>query len=326
LGFTVLAAAFAMCCLASIYVTYADHSDDHPRVATVPRRPEAIALYIAKRKELDKKQKLEIARIDVKSSNEALELLQKNGADVALSGAINAMLMFAKGAKIRVIGVVAGTAPYSLVAGSSVTTVKDLSGKEIGIAGEEEKFLFTVVMRQVGVGAEKLKPETVSEVGDKIVRLDQGRLDGAMFQWPSQLQAVRSAKMRVVVDVPDVVRSYVYSVMVVEEGYVAKRRSAGMRLLRVMTATTDWLANSANDKESAALIREYVRNAWGMDFSEADAARLRELLISKGVWPKDVRPDRSMFELNVEIAQQLLKNGKIDVERLLDPSLAKESR
>jgi len=339
LGLIILGAAIAISCLVSIYGTHADHSDDHPRVATVSSRPESIALYIAKRKELDKKQKLDIARMDVKSSDEAFALLQQNKSDVALGHAVNAMLMFAKGARIRIIGVVAGNAPYSLLASRSAVQAKDLSGKQretvqakdlsgklIGVANSEESFLLAVVMRQGGVREEEVKTKSVPGIGEKILQLDRGDLGGAMFQWPSQLQAIRTGKMQVVVDVPDVVRSYVYSVMVVEEGYVAKHGAAGVRLLRVMTATTEWLASSDNNKESAALIREYFHEVLKTDLSETDAAKLREMLIQKGVLPRDPRPDPSMFELNMQFTNQILKNGKINIDQLLDPSLAKEIR
>lgn len=153
-----------------------------------------IPAWLAQDQGLFKKHGLDV-QLQYMQSNTVVAALSSGQAQFALGGGSEVVSANAGGADLKLLGSLIPVFPYRMEAPTSVSTLQDLAGKQVGISspGSESDIATRLGLRRVGLDPDKdLHLTPVGSSQNRTAALKNGSIQGGLDQPPFSFQLEKS--------------------------------------------------------------------------------------------------------------------------------------
>lgn len=282
----------------------------------IPSYVHAVA-WIADDKGLFAKHKID-ARVQVMGGSAAtMRGLLANSIDVGLAGGDAVIKANLAGADLVVVAGLVNRFYHRLIARAEVKTPADLRGKKIGLAflGGPQDMAVKYALRKFGLGyGSDVKVLNLGKEFNRMAAMARGDIHATTSQTPVS----RLAKLgfHVLADLPAWNVPFPYAVVVVKRSYLTKRRATLVRFLAALCQASD-----SYRKDEAGSLRIIQNHLRGSDTEAAAHERYRLAGPSMISYPP-VASTKAFANVVEFIGARAA--GKVDVKKLVDPSLVDE--
>ncbi|HEY7167328.1 MAG TPA: ABC transporter substrate-binding protein [Candidatus Binatia bacterium] len=231
-----------------------------------------------------------------------------------------AILASVRGLPIRTIGVVLKTAPYVLVAQSSLRSAADLKGKKIGVSsvGGMSAYLVREILARNGLNPDR--DVTFLAVGGTTARsaaLFGGTIDAALVVAPEDYVLERKGYRRLLF--ASDFATYPLSGVAASVDFLAKNRQLAISFLKGLIEGAKFTRQ--NKGEAVTFIKSYLK------VPDDEAEKSYEFLLKQ--MPPDFVPEDSVIRSAMEFARSALKmppEAVPDISKVRDWSFAEAAR
>lgn len=190
------------------------------------------------------------------SSPGAVQQLTAGSLDVLLSvGITDPLIAISKGAPLAIIRIIGKSAPYILIAKSSVKSLKDLKGKTISAGTVSDIATYYIERMMAANGLHKGDYELMSAgvAAARFAALQAGVADAAMVLPPLNFKAEKMGYPTIGL-AADYVHDFPFTCMAVYKPWAETHKDVLHRLLAATSKSMDWLYDPANRKEAIDLL------------------------------------------------------------------------
>ncbi len=247
-------------------------------VGLLPPFPFYWASYVATEAGLFKEQGLSVEEIQLSRPSEAVQALvggSVNFAQVSADAFINAV---EAGAKIAIIGQMAGDPAFSVVVQPDYKSWSDLKGKTVAVSAPKDgaAVVFRLMAKANGLKDGDYTFLSVGTTPNRYAALKNRSADAAILGQPLDFVAVEEG-FRLLGRSDAVLPRYAFIMIGTNTAWAQAHRDDVTRYLRALDRATDWLYNPANKtaaidlmtKRMRTIKRDAIAKIYAMYFEEA---------------------------------------------------------
>jgi ABC-type nitrate/sulfonate/bicarbonate transport system substrate-binding protein len=229
-------------------------------VGLLPPFPFYWASYVATEAGLFKEQGLSVEEIQLSRPSEAVQALvggSVNFAQVSADAFINAV---EAGAKIAIIGQVAGDPAFSVVVQPDYKSWSDLKGKTVAVSAPKDgaAVVFRLMARANGLKDGDYTFLSVGTTPNRYAALKNRSADAAILGQPFDFVAVEEG-FRLLARSDAILPRYAFIMIGTNTAWAQAHRDEVTRYLRALDRATDWLYNPANKTAAIDLMTKRMR-------------------------------------------------------------------
>jgi ABC-type nitrate/sulfonate/bicarbonate transport system substrate-binding protein len=256
------------------------------------------------------------------SSDQITVDLRNNEQQIALSSIESVVADAYKGGTVRLVAGNAKRPPHFIIAQPEIKTLADLKGKLIGVVSMHEGTTFFVA-DIAKAGGFKLSDVKVEAVGGSPTRqrlLKEKKIDAGLQPYPLSYEA-EAAGLTNLGPIANLVPDYLFTAVMVEDGWAKANRQVLVGYLRALRKGTDYMF--AHPDESAEVGAKELRT------SVANARRAIEDTAKMDVMSRDLSITPASLQRVFSIMQEdgvIGRDVRFDPAKFVDDSYLQESR
>jgi ABC-type nitrate/sulfonate/bicarbonate transport system substrate-binding protein len=312
-------------CAAAIAVVAAPDSaraETALNMALVSRTVFYLPAWMAEKQGFFKAEGLDIKMKVYDSSDQITVDLRNNEQQIALSSIESVVADAYKGGTVRLVAGNAKRPPHFIIAQPEIKTLADLKGKLIGVVSMHEGTTFFVA-DIAKAGGFKLSDVKVEAVGGSPTRqrlLKEKKIDAGLQPYPLSYEA-EAAGLTNLGPIANLVPDYLFTAVMVEDGWAKANRQVLVGYLRALRKGTDYMF--AHPDESAEVGAKELRT------TVANARRAIDDTAKMDVMSRDLSITPASLQRVFGIMQEdgaIGRDVRFDPTKFVDDSYLQESR
>ena len=292
------------------------------KMALVSRTVFYLPAWMAEKQGFFKAEGLDIKMKVYDSSDQITVDLRNNEQQIALSSIESVVADAYKGGTVRLVAGNAKRPPHFIIAQPEIKTLADLKGKLIGVVSMHEGTTFFVA-DIAKAGGFKLSDVKVEAVGGSPTRqrlLKEKKIDAGLQPYPLSYEA-EAAGLSNLGPIANLVPDYLFTAVMVEDGWAKANRQVLVGYLRALRKGTDYMF--AHPDESAEVGAKELRT------TVANARRAIDDTAKMDVMSRDLSITPASLQRVFGIMQEdgaIGRDVRFDPAKFVDDSYLQESR
>jgi NitT/TauT family transport system substrate-binding protein len=262
----------------------------------------------------------ETIRIDMiftRSSAQVLQQLAAGSLDLGDTGAFDPVRGVDQGAAVAILAIEATPGPFSLLAKSSIKSIKDLKGKTISV-GETTDIARVYLDRMLEANGMKdadVDALPTNSTAARLAALQSGAVDAAVLSAPASFKAAAEGFV-LLGQASDYVKDFPFGTLVISRQWAAANKALVMRFKAAYLKSVAWFYEDKNRAEAIRLMVDASKA------SEDDVTKSYDYYRQIGFFERTGTVSRAGVESLIDV---LKKNGELktalDADKLMMPGI-----
>lgn len=217
-------------------------------------------VYVAEAEGFFEREGVQLDKTTFANGNAVLQAVAGGSIDTGFVGADLTVLGVEQGAPLSIVGGGYNRLVYTMVAQPSITSVRELAGKAVGVGGLRTSDALTVrrLLAHAGLTDDDYYLTTAATSNDRLAALKSGIVAAAVLTQPSDFQAADEG-FRVLARSTEIMPDYQFITLVAYRPWAAQHEEALVRLLRAYADAARWLDQPANKERAIEILVEATR-------------------------------------------------------------------
>jgi ABC-type nitrate/sulfonate/bicarbonate transport system substrate-binding protein len=218
-------------------------------------------MFVAEAAGFLEREAIQLDKLLAATGNAVVQALASGSVHVGLVAPDLIVLAVEQGAPISIVAGGYNRMVYTLVTQPNITSVQDLRGKSVGVAGINASDAFTLrrMLAHGGLRDGEYDVTAAATSNDRLAALKSGVIAGAVLVQPFDFQAADDG-FRLLARSTDAVREYQFTTLNANRPWAAQNEDALVRLVRAYSGAARWLQDPANKEQAIAILAEATRS------------------------------------------------------------------
>ncbi len=256
---------------------------------------------------------IKIDMVFTRSSAQVLQQLAAGSLGLGDTGAFDPIRGVKEGAAVAVLAIEATPGPFTLIAKSSIKSIKDLKGKTISV-GETTDIARVYMDRMLeanGMADKDVDALPTNSTAARLAALESGAVDAAMLSAPSSFKAVADGFVSLG-QAADVVKDFPFGTLVVSRQWAGDNTALVKRFMHAYLKSVAWFYDEKNRDRAVKIMVEASKQ------SDSDVAQSYDFYRKIGFFERTGKVDPAQLQALVKVLQQAGEiKGELPTEKLV---------
>jgi ABC-type nitrate/sulfonate/bicarbonate transport system substrate-binding protein len=208
-------------------------------------------LYVAKEKGFWKDLNLDVELSFFNSGTETQQALLGDAIDIGAGGYTEPVTLTAQGAPTVIFGATQSGLPYQLMTQPSITDIKQLPGKILGVSkvGSLSDQITRIILNKVGIDPSEVKIQQAGGSSARLAALQAKAIDGSILSSPANALAVKDGFNKLI-DASTLLPGFAYEVVYAKKSFIESNQDVMDRFMKGLIQGAQFVTDPANKDEA----------------------------------------------------------------------------